>query len=83
MAFTGWKGSELGIDFTLCRARPALLMFLQARLSFFPFSLFSGLGVQSSIAFATKLSGLQEMYLHASKADQNLRIPFGKRNQMN
>lgn len=67
MAFTGWKGSEIGIDLALCRAKPALLMFLQPRLSFFPFSTFSEDGVQSSMAFATKLSGLQEIYLRNRK----------------
>lgn len=61
MAFTGWKGSEGGIDLALCRARPVLLIFLHPRLFLFPFSILSGDGVQSSIAFATKLSGLQEM----------------------
>ena len=61
MAFTGRKGSEMGIDFALCRARPAALMFLHPLLFLFPFSIFSADGVQSSIAFATKLSGLQEM----------------------
>lgn len=60
IALTGRKGSEAGIDLALCRARPALLMFLHALLFLF-FSIFSGDGVQSSIAFATKLSGLQEM----------------------
>jgi hypothetical protein len=58
--FTGRKGSEMGIDLTLCRAKPALLIFLHA-LFLFPFSTFSGEGVQSSIALATKVSGLQEM----------------------
>jgi hypothetical protein len=61
MALTGWNGSETGIDLALCRARPALLILLHPRLFLFPFSIFSGDGVQSSIAFATKLSGLQEM----------------------
>lgn len=60
MAFTGWKGSDLGIDFTLRRARPALLMFLDRLLSFFPFSS-SGQFEQSSIAFAVKVSGLHDM----------------------
>ena len=60
MAFTGRKGSEMGIDLVLCRAKPALLIFLHA-LFLFPFSNFSGEGVQSSIALATKVSGLQEM----------------------
>lgn len=67
MAFTGRKGSETGIDLARCLAKPALLMFLQPRLSFFPFSTLSGDGVQSSMAFATKLSGLQEMYLQDRK----------------
>lgn len=61
MALTGWKGSELGIDLALCRAKPALLIFLQPLLFLFPFSLLSTDGVHSSIAFATKLSGLHEM----------------------
>jgi hypothetical protein len=62
MALLGTKGSELGIDFVLCLARPALLMFRHARWPLF-FSLFSDVGVQSSIALATRVSGLQEMYL--------------------
>lgn len=61
MPFTGWKGSELGIDLARCRASPALLMFLHPRLFLFAFSVLSADGVQSSMAFATKLSGLQEM----------------------
>ena len=61
MALTGLKASEMGIDLALCRARPALLMFLHPLLSLFPFSTFVGDGVQSSIAFATKVSGLQDM----------------------
>ena len=67
MAFTGRKGSETGIDLAQCRAKPALLMFLQPRLSFFPFLTFSTDGVKSSMAFATKLSGLQEIYLRNRK----------------
>uniref|UniRef100_A0A0A9G349 Uncharacterized protein n=1 Tax=Arundo donax TaxID=35708 RepID=A0A0A9G349_ARUDO len=55
------KGSELGIDFVRCLARPALLMVRHPRLPLF-FSCFSDVGVQSSIALATRLSGLQEMY---------------------
>lgn len=61
IAFTGWNASEMGIDLALCRAKPALLMFLHPLLSLFPFSIFTGDGVQSSIAFATKVSGLQDM----------------------
>lgn len=61
IAFTGWKASEMGIDLALCLARPALLMFLHPLLSLLPFSIFAGDGVQSSIAFATRLSGLQDM----------------------
>jgi len=40
MAFTGRNGSETGIDLALCRARPALLIFLHPRLFLFPFSIF-------------------------------------------
>lgn len=63
MALMGLKGSELGIDFARFRARPAALIFLHPLLLFllFPFSVLSTDGVQSSIAFATRLSGLQEM----------------------
>jgi len=56
----------LGIDFVLCRARPALLIDRHPRLPLF-FSCFSDVGVQSSIALATRLSGLQEMYLWYKK----------------
>ena len=66
IALLGIKGSELGIDFVLCRARPALLIDRQPRLPLF-FSCFSDVGVQSSIALATRLSGLQEMYLWYKK----------------
>nr|AFK40927.1 unknown [Medicago truncatula] len=61
MAFTGLKASEMGIDFALCRARPALLILLHPLLSLFPLSISVGDGVQSSIAFATKLSGLHDI----------------------
>lgn len=61
IAFTGWKASEMGMDLARCRARPAMLLFLHPLLSFFTFSLVAGEGVQSSIAFATKVSGLQDM----------------------
>lgn len=60
MAFTGWKGFDMGMDLALCLAKPALLMFLHPLLSLF-FSILSGDGVQSSIAFATKVSGLHDM----------------------
>jgi hypothetical protein len=66
IALLGIKGSELGIDFVLCRARPALLIDRHPRLPLF-FSCFSDVGVQSSIALATRLSGLQEMYLWYKK----------------
>lgn len=62
MALFGTKGSELGIDFVLCLARLALLMFRHPRWPLF-FSLFSDVGVQSSIALAISVSGLQEIYL--------------------
>lgn len=62
MALMGLNGSESGIDLALCRARPAALIFLHPRLFLLlPFSDLSGDGVHSSIAFATRVSGLQEM----------------------
>lgn len=64
MALMGLNGSELGIDLALRRARPAALIFLHPQFLLFPLSVFSSDGVQSSIAFATRLSGLQEMYLN-------------------
>lgn len=60
MALTGWKGSEQGIDLSLCRAKPALLIFLHPLLFLFPFSVFPADGVQSSIEFATRVSILQD-----------------------
>lgn len=60
MALTGLKGSDEGIDLVLCRAKPAALMLLHPLFPF-AFSDLSEVGVQSSMAFATRLSGLQEI----------------------
>lgn len=69
MALTGLKGSELGMDLALCRAKPALLMFLHPLLLFLPFCGISEVGVQSSMALATMLSGLHEIYLRPCKKE--------------
>jgi hypothetical protein len=66
IALLGMKGSELGMDFVRCLARPAALIDRHPRLPLF-FSCFSDVGVHSSIALATRLSGLQEMYLRLEK----------------
>lgn len=63
---TGWKCWELGMDLVLCLARPALLILRHPLFPLF-FSGLSVVGVQSSIAFATKESGLQEIYLYKKK----------------
>lgn len=57
------------MDFVRCLARPAALIDRHPRLPLF-FSCFSDVGVHSSIALATRLSGLQEMYLQQKKRSE-------------
>ena len=64
--FTGWNGSDAGRFLTLLRACPKFVVPLKPPLAF----TFSGgpsfKGMHNSTAFASKLSGLQDMYLQRS-----------------
>lgn len=82
IALTGLKGSDGGIFLTLWRAWPTLLIPFQLVLPLhppFPFSAFRSAfsGVHNSTALASKLWGLQDMYLqrpHPTKGEKLSRM---------